>query len=517
MRKSLSRSLKLFALSLSAAGSARALPVLVIDEGVDLEHQGFNGQLNRFEIECTGSPKKDNNKDGFKGNCLGWNAISNDASYMPAKVKSYFTENKSSIQELLALFARAMAGDKEARRELKSTPERIVLGEKLLGFSHGTHVGGIIAKQSQATARLQSLNVFTGSDGDVIEKKQSLELTMASVSPSDVRLGGGLLGPIKGLIDFWRLLGGKSSIYDSSSLIDRILKSQRSEAQKRGELLSDYVRASGAKVANLSLGVAQVNIEKIAEEMWLSEVARLKLPAGTERNEKQQLNYERLVNGLMAIMKDSWDELFRANPDTLFVVAAGNDGDGEINDAGNNEVHAVVPANSSADFKNVITVAATDERGAIVDFSNFGAKYVNIGAPGYQIASYAPADLTVTMSGTSMAAPYVAGVAAHLRTVEPTLTADATRKLLESTAFATESLKGKVSSGGMVSLTAALASLGKAIAPIAPNGVLGGRNRGTDLGTALAGLDLLFDDTRAGEVVETPDFAKEVARSLGLR
>lgn len=70
--------------------------------------------------------------------------------------------------------------------------------------------------------------------------------------------------------------------------------------------------------------------------------------------------------------------------------------------------------------------------GREVRLANFSGRdpLVNIAAPGVDVGSIGPNGGIVTGSGTSFAAPYVSGVAGLLRSFDPTLTADSTRKLI---------------------------------------------------------------------------------------
>jgi len=111
---------------------------------------------------------------------------------------------------------------------------------------------------------------------------------------------------------------------------------------------------------------------------------------------------------------------------------------------------------SSYNLPNVISVAALDRNDLLASFSNFGPKSVHIAAPGKDILSTWLGDEYESHSGTSMATPVVAGVAALLLSKDSKLSVDELRKRLLNSVDKLESLKGKVVTGGRINAAKAL-------------------------------------------------------------
>jgi len=181
----------------------------------------------------------------------------------------------------------------------------------------------------------------------------------------------------------------------------------------------------------------------------------------------------RLGGWSLAIMADAVSAAQLA--DVLVVAAAGNHGTSDMNvaldgDRGDNDHTPFYPASAAA--PNVVSVAAIDRNDQLADFSNFGQTSVHLGALGAAIWSTLPTankngqtseweaqpevNWYAFLSGTSMAAPHVAGAAALMLAVNPDLTASQLKNLLMTTADPLDALADTTISGGRLNLFAAL-------------------------------------------------------------
>lgn len=153
-------------------------------------------------------------------------------------------------------------------------------------------------------------------------------------------------------------------------------------------------------------------------------------------------------------LKRAVDHAYRKN--AVVVAAAGN---------------ANGPVMYPAAYPNVIAVAAVDDNDRRANYSNYGPE-VSVAAPGNNVFSTALGGDYKTNTGTSFAAPMVAGLAGLILSVKPELEPRGVKQIIE---------KGAVDLGnpgrdeyygwGRIDMAAALSSLGKPVAAPPPNAV----------------------------------------------
>jgi len=155
----------------------------------------------------------------------------------------------------------------------------------------------------------------------------------------------------------------------------------------------DPTTDDGAQVINLSLGT-------LSRTRIFDAVAQLATCSVTSDNDISDPGYD--------------DDVARCNRfrNVIIIAAAGNDGSDQVKE---------YPAAESA--HGLLAVGASSANSRLASFSNWGS-WVRIVAPGDGITSSIPGGGYGTWSGTSMAAPLVAGAAAVVHGYVPSLKPD---------------------------------------------------------------------------------------------
>lgn len=195
---------------------------------------------------------------------------------------------------------------------------------------------------------------------------------------------------------------------------------------------------AGIVAANRTNAIVAVGVANNVKIMTVRIV-----PDGDEHDKDVALGIKYAVDNGAKIINTSFGKRFSPNKDWVFdaiqyaaakdvliVNAAGNDGK-------NIDKRASYPTDSkdmiSEYADNVITIGASSlsyDKDLPAPFSNYGKMNVDIFAPGVDIYATTPNDSYEFLSGTSMAAPSTAGVAALIRGYYPNLSAKDVKEII---------------------------------------------------------------------------------------
>lgn len=171
----------------------------------------------------------------------------------------------------------------------------------------------------------------------------------------------------------------------------------------------DFFKQHGVRVVNMSWGGSVKGIE---EQLELCNIG-----SGPDERKKIARDY-------FEIQKDALTKAFASAPAILFVTAAGNS---------NEDASFVEDIPAGIALPNLLTVGAVDKAGDEASFTSYGPTVV-VHANGYQVESVIPGGDKLAESGTSMASPQVANLAAKILAVNPKLKPEEVIRLIRGTA-----------------------------------------------------------------------------------
>lgn len=200
---------------------------------------------------------------------------------------------------------------------------------------------------------------------------------------------------------------GERRLYHHRGPTDAELAAERANVED----IARFINAHGVRVVNASLGFTQDYLE--AE---LGHEADRYPTIEAIRARAEEVHAQRAAN---------WRYVFETCPDTLFVVSAGNS---------NRDVVEYGDVPSSFELPNLLIVGAVDRFGDWATFTNSNPDRVVVFDHGVEVDSVIPNGEQVPLSGTSMASPNAANLAAKLISVEPSLTPARAIRIIEETA-----------------------------------------------------------------------------------
>ncbi len=204
---------------------------------------------------------------------------------------------------------------------------------------------------------------------------------------------------VTGRIEFdWHLLPDPCP---SRELVERDARNQQAYV--------DFFRKHRVRVVNMSWSGSVKGFE---EQLELCNI-------GKTPDERKKI-----ARDYFEIQKAALTKAFASAPDILFITAAGNSNE-DASFAEDIPAGIVLP--------NLMTVGAVDKAGDEASFTSYGPTVV-VHANGYQVESMIPGGDALAESGTSMASPQVANLAAKILAVDPKLAPAQVIKLIRDTA-----------------------------------------------------------------------------------
>lgn len=264
---------------------------------------------------------------------------------------------------------------------LNSKPDQVV-----------THMKGFMDVQSaiDSPEAAEVKKVIAGLKGEEV-KKFIEDLGLFSMSAHGTHVAGIAADGNP----FIRLLVGRITFdYHMIPICPTLERSRKAAAA--GKTTVDYFKQNSVRVANMSWGGDRKSIEADLEKNGVGDTVEKRAAMARE---------------MYKIERDALYEALKGAPDILFVTAAGN-ADNDV------EFDEVIP--SGFDLPNLLVVGAMDQAGDPTNFTSFG-KTVQVYANGFEVESYIPGGKRLKFSGTSMASPNAANLAAKLLALDPSL------------------------------------------------------------------------------------------------
>jgi subtilisin family serine protease len=444
---------------------SRTVVVAVIDSGVDIEHEDLKDVIwvNKGEIPDNG---KDDDGNGYIDDVHGWNFIGGaDGKNINADNLEITRLYRDLHAEFDGMSEEDVKGGKAKKRyarylEIKKDFDKA--SKRAIGqYNQMKMISEAVAAVTEALdgKEMNAENVGAIAEGSEDEKtKQAAQIV------------GNLLG------------NGVSP--EELAGIDRYVESSKSGAEyyynvnfdPRAEIVGDDYRNSketvygnndvegpdathGTHVAGIIGAVRNndVGMKGVADNVQIMSIRCV--PDGDERD-KDVANAIRYAvdNGASVINMSfgkgySYDEeivekaiKYAMKKDVLLVHAAGNSA--QNNDTDNNFPNDLLGKKENKEAKNWLEIGAAnwgEDGNQLATFSNYGKEQVDVFAPGVDLYATVPQSDYASLSGTSMAAPVVAGTAAVLRSYFPTLTAEQVKQIIMESAIP---LEGEVNMPG---------------------------------------------------------------------
>lgn len=430
--------------------------VAVIDGGIDTTHEDLRRVLWSNPKEIAGNGK-DDDKNGYADDVHGWNFIGGkdgrNVSYETAEVTRLYVQLKPKYdgktrvslkpdqQKEYDLYAKTKAEVEKSRAQYKSQYQ----GISQFYTQYSTAVDGI--KKALNVTKLDSntLRRVADTTTNVALKRPVLGILqlLRQQNAADADAVTAELEKYNEQLKA-RAEYNYNPDFDSRAIVgdkpDDLTERNYGNADIAGPRADHGTHVAGIIGADRTNNLGVMGVSDAVQIMGVRAV-----PDGDERDKDVANAIRYAVDNGAQIINMSFGkdyspqrqvveeaERYALQKGVLLVHAAGNDGK-DIDTAANYPAPRFV---DGKEIPNVITVGASAEPNTnelVASFSNYGKQTVDVFAPGKDIYSTVPGGKYENNSGTSMASPVVAGVAAVLKSYFPKLTyADIKRIIVQS-------------------------------------------------------------------------------------
>ena len=408
---------------------AKKVNVWVIDAGIGINHEDIKDVIwvNKDEIP---NNNVDDDGNGFIDDINGWNFLGesyNETLEMTRLIRDNLNENrrydsaKKTIKSKLDDRNKNIDFYNNLISQIENASEIIKTFLEKDSFSD-EDLENLITNDSIILDSKKMIQYYNSIDVDVDYLKEGIEYFSDQINYHyNVNFNG-------------REIVGDDiyDINDTNYGDSKVLHSKKSENH-------------GTHVAGIIAGIRNNNIGNNGVNNNLEIMALRAVPNGDEYCKDIALAIRYAVDNGARIINMSFGKSYSSNPewvidaikyadenDVLIVHAAGNDA--EDLDAIENENYPNDQYLGKEEFSNnFITVGASTinyNKNLIANFSNYGADNVDIFAPGYNVYSLLPENDYESLSGTSMAAPAVSGVASLILSYFPKITAQKLQSII---------------------------------------------------------------------------------------
>ncbi|AUD07248.1 peptidase S8 [Spirosoma pollinicola] len=435
----------------------KATPVIVavIDGGVDTNHEDLKAVIRANSKEIAGNGKDDDH-NGYVDDVKGWNFMGGkdgrnvefdrkEETRIVARLgPCYATAHRASLpaeqQADYDLYTRAKAHYEQKRQELTTTYGRNAQME--------TRLKNMIAdlKKALGVTRLDSALLHHPPTTDSTQRQKAAMIYGPMVQRGFADADDALAGLQKNIKRLKTQLDyGYNLQYDPQPIVgdnpDKLTEVGYGNADVIGPDASHGSHVAGIIAANRTNSLGVMGIANHAYIMAIRST-----PEGDEHDKDVANAIRYAVDNGATIINMSFGKDF--SPDRRIVDEAIRYADTKgvllvhaaMNDHNNIDSVAFYPAATYPDGRempNVITVGASsriNNRELAATFSNYGQHTVDVFAPGVGVLSTVPGNDYQPMSGTSMATPVVAGIAAVLKSYFPQLTPQAIKRIIMQSA-----------------------------------------------------------------------------------